>query len=168
MEDKRGTKHSHSPSKEGSSSSSSGASTPLSSLSGSVPPPVSPLEGSPHRPPSPVREHDRPSETIPVVDLSSDEEEILPDTMGDEEFARRLFGELNREVLGPPDDGNIIILSDSDEEEDVCEEVTADAEAAPPSTGNSSTPSISAADTNDAPDGLQDDNSDGGDKAGSP
>jgi hypothetical protein len=82
MEDKRGTKHSHSPSKEGSSSSSSGASTPLSSLSDSVPPPVSPSEGSPHRPPSPVHEHDGPSETIPVVDLSSDEEEILPDTMG--------------------------------------------------------------------------------------
>jgi hypothetical protein len=39
------------------------------------------------------------------------------------EFAQRLFGELNRAVLGPPGDGKIIVLSDSDEEE-VSEEKT--------------------------------------------
>jgi hypothetical protein len=83
-----------------------------------------------------------------VVDLSFYEEEIFPDTSQDEEFAQRLFAELNRELLGPPDDGNIIILSDSDEEEEVHEEITAD--------------------TDDAPDGMQDDNSDGGDKVDSP
>jgi hypothetical protein len=33
----------------------------------------------------------------------------------DEQFARRLFGNLNRDVLGPPDDDKIIIISDSDE-----------------------------------------------------
>jgi hypothetical protein len=54
---------------------------------------------------------------------SSDEEGIITDTSRAEEFARRLFGDLNCDVLGTPDDGKIIILSDSDEEEDeVCEE----------------------------------------------
>jgi hypothetical protein len=32
-------------------------------------------------------------------------------------FVQRLFDELNRTVLGPPGDGKIIILSDSDVEE---------------------------------------------------
>jgi hypothetical protein len=54
-----------------------------------------------------------------VVDLSSssDEEDFIVDTSWDAEFARRLFGDLNRDVLGPPDNGKVIILSDSDEEE---------------------------------------------------
>jgi hypothetical protein len=168
MEDKRGTKRSRSPSKEGSSSSSSSASTPLPSPYDSVPPPVSPPEGSPCRSPSPVHEHGGPSETIPVVDLSSDEEEIFPDTMRDEEFIRRLFSKLNRKLLGPLGDDNIIILSDSDEKEEVHEEITVDAEAAPPSAMNSPAPSVSIAAADDAPDGVQDDNSDGGDKVGSP
>jgi hypothetical protein len=53
------------------------------------------------------------------VDLSSssDEECLITDTSCDEEVARRLFGDLNRDVLGPPGDGKIIILSHSDEEE---------------------------------------------------
>jgi hypothetical protein len=105
---------------------------------------------------------------IPVVDHSFDEEEIFPDTTQDEEFTRRLFGELNRELLGPPGDGNVIILSDSDEEEEVREEINTDAEATPPSTVNSPAPSISAADVDDAPDGVQDDNNNSGDKASSP
>jgi hypothetical protein len=158
MEDKRGTKHSGSPSKEGSSSSSSGASTPPPSPSDSVPP-VSPLDGPPRRPPSLVREHGGPSKTIPVVDLSFDEEEIFIDTTWDQEFARRLFSELNRELLRPPSNGNIIILSDSDAREEVREEITANTEAALPSAVNSLAPSISAADADDAPDGVQDDNS---------
>jgi hypothetical protein len=55
----------------------------------------------------------------PAVDLSSssDEECLITDTSCDEEVARRLFGDLNRDVLGPPGDGKIIILSHSDEEE---------------------------------------------------
>jgi hypothetical protein len=46
----------------------------------------------------------------------------------DEEFARRLFGDINRNVLGLPNDGKVIILSDSneEEEEEVREETTAD------------------------------------------
>jgi hypothetical protein len=57
---------------------------------------------------------------VPVVDLSSssDEGDLITDVSRDEEFVRRLFGDLNYDVLGPPGDGKIIILSDSDEEED--------------------------------------------------
>jgi hypothetical protein len=71
------------------------------------------------------------------------------------EFAQRLFGELNRNILGPPDDGNIIVLSDSDKEE-VCEEKTTDIEtmAASAAVNPASTTSV------DAPAGVKDDNSD--------
>jgi hypothetical protein len=113
--------------------------------------------------------HDGPFEEISMVDLSSDEEEnALPNTSQDEEFTRRLFNDLNHGLLGPSDDGNVITLSDSDEEEEVHEEISADTEAAPPSTVNSLAPSVSTADVNDAPAKVHDDNSDGGDKVGSP
>jgi hypothetical protein len=71
-------------------------------------------------------------------------------------FARKFFGGLNRELLGPPGDGNFIVLSDSDEEEEVCEE-----DATPPSAGDSPTPTVSAADADDAPEGVPDDSNDG-------
>jgi hypothetical protein len=102
-----------------------------------------------------------------VVDLASMVEESLSNISRDEEFARRLFGELNRRLLGPPSDGNVIILSNFDEEEEACEEVTVDAEAAPPSIVNSLAPTVSTNDADDAPDEVQDDSSEGGDKAGS-
>jgi hypothetical protein len=56
----------------------------------------------------------RPSGKALVVDLSSpsDEEELIHDISHGFEFAQRLFGELNRDLLGPPSDGNVIILSD--------------------------------------------------------
>jgi hypothetical protein len=52
------------------------------------------------------------------VDLSSysDEEDLIPDTSHNFEFAKHLYSELNRVLLGPPGDGKIIMLSDSDEE----------------------------------------------------
>jgi hypothetical protein len=75
-----------------------------------------------------VFEHGGPSKSIPVVDLSSDEEDIFPDTSQDEEFAKKLFGDLNRELLGLPGDNNIIVLSGSDKEEEVHEEDTVNAE----------------------------------------
>jgi hypothetical protein len=97
-----------------------------------------------------------------VVDLSSssDEEGFIPDTMCDEEFVRRLFGDLNRDVLGPPGDGNIIILSDSNEEEEVREKHATDVEATPSSVVRSSSPTASAAITDEDPKGIQDDNID--------
>jgi hypothetical protein len=55
-----------------------------------------------------------------MVDLSSSSDEgyLIVDVSWDEEFARRFFGDLNRDFLGLPDDDKIIILSDSDEEEE--------------------------------------------------
>jgi hypothetical protein len=165
MEEKRDIKRSCSFGRS-SSSSSSDASMPPPSPSELLLPPVSPLDVSSCRLPSPVREHDEPSEEIPVVDLSSDEEgDALPDTSRDEEFARRLFGDLNRWLVGPPDDSNVIILSDSDEEEQVREEITVNTAAAPPYIVNSPTPSVSTA---DVPEEAQNDNTDTGDKAASP
>jgi hypothetical protein len=57
------------------------------------------------------------SRKAPMVDLSSssDEGDLITDVSRDEEFARRLFDDLNRDVLGPPGDDKIIILSDFDE-----------------------------------------------------
>jgi hypothetical protein len=183
MEDKRGTKRSRSNFKEGSSSPNS-VSTPPSVPSRSPPPLGSPSEVSSCCHCSLVLEQGGPSEKVLVVDLSSssDEEGLIPDTSRDEDFARRLFGDLNRDVLRPPSDGKVIILSDSnDEEEEMREEDVADAEAAPSSVARSPVPTASAIDVDEAPNGVQDDNSDGctpgreiggnssgGDKAGSP
>jgi hypothetical protein len=56
----------------------------------------------------------------PVIDLSSslNEENFIADTSRDFEFAQRLYGELNRDLVGPPDDSKVIILSDSGEEKE--------------------------------------------------
>jgi hypothetical protein len=61
-----------------------------------------------------------------VIDLSSslDEEDLIVATSHHFEFAQRLFGELNRDVLGTPDNGKIIAFSDSDEEEVRVEKTT--------------------------------------------
>jgi hypothetical protein len=60
-----------------------------------------------------------PSGKASVIDLSSssDEEDLIAATSHDFELAQWLFGELNRAVLGPPGDGKIIVLCDSNEEE---------------------------------------------------
>jgi hypothetical protein len=182
MEEKTGTKRSRSPSKEGSPAPSS-VPTPLPTPSGSPPSLGSSPDVFLRRPRSPMFEQGGPSEKAPVVDLysSSNEEGLIPDTSCDEEFTRKLFGDLNRDVLGPPGDGNIIILSDSDDEEEVLEEDAANAEAAPSSVVMLLAPTASTAYVDEDPKGMQDDNSDdlapdqekgdgsnGGDKAGSP
>jgi hypothetical protein len=120
-----------------------------------------------------VLEQGAPSKKVPVVDLSSssDEEGLILDTSRDEEFTKRLFDDLNRGVLGPPDDGKVIILSDSDEEkEEVHKEDTIDAKAAPSSTMKSPTPTASADDIDKgrSPDRATGYSSSGGDEAGSP
>jgi hypothetical protein len=152
MDDMRGIKCSRSPSKEGSSSPSS-VSTPLPSPLGSPLPPGSPLEVSSDRLRSPIFEHGGPSERIPVVDLSSDEKDLFPDTLRDEEFTRKLFSDLNRGLLGTPGDDNIIILSISDEDEEVHEEEATDTKAAPPSAVMTLAPTT--ADAEDASKGVQ-------------
>jgi hypothetical protein len=167
MEDKRGTKRCCSPSKEDSSSLSSG-STSLPTLSRSPPPLGSPSEISSCHPCSPVFEQGGSSKKVPVVDLSSssDEEGLIPDTSQDEEFTRRLFGHLNLAVLGPPGDDKVIILSDSDEEEEVREVDATDAEGVSSSVVKSLAPTASTDDANDADKGCSRDRAIGGSSSG--
>jgi hypothetical protein len=108
MEDKRGIKHSRSPSAEGSPAPSDAKRSFHAALARRC----SSMGGS---------------RKAPVIDLSSssDEEDLIATTSHDFEFAQRLFGELNCTVLGPLDDSKIIIVSNSDEEE-VREEKTTD------------------------------------------
>jgi hypothetical protein len=85
-----------------------------------------------------------------VVNLSSssDEGDLIADVSRDEEFTRRLFSDLNCDFLGLSGDSKIIILSDSDEEEEeVCEEKVTDVKAAPSSATRSPAPTASADDT---------------------
>jgi hypothetical protein len=104
------------------------------------------------------------------VDLtsSSGEEDSIADTSQDEEFARKLFGDLNRDILGPPGDGKIIVLNDSNDDDETHEDAVVNAEAAPPSAANSADSPTSALDADETPDGVSDDNADSGDEAGSP
>jgi hypothetical protein len=117
----------------------------------------------------------------PVIDLSSslDEEDFFADTSRDFEFTQRLYGKLNRDLLRPPDDGKVIILSDSNgEKEEAREEKPTDAEDVAVSTAvnpvstasaddigtpteRSSTPAASPAVANDDPGVAQNDSSDG-------
>jgi hypothetical protein len=104
------------------------------------------------------------------VDLasSSGEEDSFANTSRDEELARKLFGDLNRDILGPLDDGKIIVISDSDDEDEMHEDTAINAEAAPPSATNSANSPTFAPDADETPDGVPDDNADGGDEAGLP
>jgi hypothetical protein len=169
MEDKKNLKHPHSPSDEGSSSPSK-ASTPPLSRSGSPPPTQSPPETSSRRLCLPPCEQGDPSEPVPIVDLasSSSEEDSVADTSRDEELARKLFDDLNRDILGPPGDGKIIVLSDFNDEDETHEDTAVNAEAAPPSAANPTDSPTSAPDADDTPDGVPDDNVDGGDGASLP
>jgi hypothetical protein len=113
MEDKRGIKHKCSPSAEGSPLPDD-AKTPPPAPSGSPPPPRSPLEVSSCCRCSPMFEHGSDLGTTPVSGPSS----LVVDTSRDEEFARNLFGDLNRDILRPPGDGKIIIIDDSDDDDE--------------------------------------------------
>jgi hypothetical protein len=115
------------------------------------------------------------SENAPVVDLSSssDEGDLIVDVLRDEEYTRRFFGDINRDVLGPPDDDKIIILNDSDEQEEVCEKKAADTEAMPSSAARSSAPTVSTVDADgtyksNTPDRATGGCSSSGDEAGLP
>jgi hypothetical protein len=99
----------------------------------------------------------------PVVDLSSssDEEDLIPNTLRDEEFARRLFGDLNHYILGSPGDGNVIIHNDFDEEEEEeHEEDAANIKAVPSSAAGIPASTTSATDADEDLKGMQDDNID--------
>jgi hypothetical protein len=110
-----------------------------------------------------------------VVDfsLSSHEGDLIADVSRDDAFTRRLFGDLNCDVLGPPSDGKIIILSDSDEEEEVREEKATNVEAVPSSAVRSlaSNASVDVADgtyKSNTPDRATGSCSSGGDEANLP
>jgi hypothetical protein len=93
------------------------------------------------------------------LSLSSDEENFIADTSCDTEFARKLFGDLNCDILGPPGDGKVIILDDSDEEKEASNEKTAGTKLTATSAAVNSMPTASTA-ADDAPEGVKNDNSD--------
>jgi hypothetical protein len=124
MEDKRGVKRERSPSAE-ESPLPDDPKTPPSSLSGSLPPPESRSEVLSRHCCSPMFDQGSAS----GVTLVSVPSSLIADTSHDEEFTRKLFGDLNRDILGPPGDGKIIIIDDSDDDDDEAqEEETADIE----------------------------------------
>jgi hypothetical protein len=55
-----------------------------------------------------------------MIDPSS----FIVDTSRDEELTKKLFGDLNRDILGPPGDDKIIILNDSDDDGEAQEKKT--------------------------------------------
>jgi hypothetical protein len=124
MEDKRGIKRERSPSTEGSPLPDD-AETPPPAPSRSPPPPGSPSIVSSRCPCSLVFEQGNASGKIPKLDRSS----FIVDASHDEELARKLFGNLNRDILRPPSDGKIIVLDDSDDDGEAQEEKTTDIES---------------------------------------
>jgi hypothetical protein len=97
---------------------------------------------------------------IPMLDPFS----FIVDTSRDEELVRKLFCDLNCDILGLPGDDKIIILDDSDDNDEAQEEKTADIEFM-----------IAPASTDDAPaearignsdDQGPDQEADGGDNSG--
>jgi hypothetical protein len=58
-----------------------------------------------------------------------DPSSFVVDTSRDEELARKLFGDLNHVILGPPSDGKIIVIDDSDDGDNAQEEKTTDIES---------------------------------------
>jgi hypothetical protein len=111
MEDKKGIKHERSYSAEGSPLPDD-AKTLILVPSRSPPPPGSPSDVSSRHHCSSVFEQGGASGATPVSGPSS----LVVDTSRDEGFTRKLFGDLNRDILGPPGDGKIIIINDSDDE----------------------------------------------------
>jgi hypothetical protein len=144
MEDKKGVKCECSPSTEGSPLPNDAKTlTPVSSRS--LPPPGSPSDVSSHRRCSSVFEQGGALGATPVSSVSS----LVVDTSRDEEFARKLFGELNRDILGPPGDDKIIIIDDFDNDDAVQDEGVIDID-----------PAVIPASAADAPAGTSVPNSD--------
>jgi hypothetical protein len=108
-----------------------------------------------------VFEQGNASRTTPMIDLSSssDEEKFIVVTSRDVELNKKLFSDLNRDILEPPDDDKIIILDDSNDETEAREEKTTGIE---PTTAPTSVDLSLSALTNadDAPVGAKIGNSD--------
>jgi hypothetical protein len=96
-----------------------------------------------------------------MIDLSSssDEENFIIDTSCDAELAKKIFGDLNCDILEPLGDGKIIVLDDFDKENRAQEEKTDSIEATAASA--SADPASSApTSANNAPAGVKINNSD--------
>jgi hypothetical protein len=86
------------------------------------------------------------------IPSSSDEEDFFSNVTWDAEFTKLLFGDFHRDLLRPPGNRKVIVISDSDEEKDVREESTAKAKATPSTAnGKASTPAASPADADEDP-----------------
>jgi hypothetical protein len=72
-----------------------------------------------------VFEQGNASEKIPMLKPSS----FIVDTSRDEELPRKLFGDVNRDILMAPGDGKIIVIDDSDDNDEAQEEKTVDIES---------------------------------------
>jgi hypothetical protein len=160
MEDNRGIKRECSPFTKGGHLPDD-VKTPPSASSRSSPPTGFPSEVSSRRPCSPVFEQDNTYGKTPMINLSSslDEKNFIVDTSHDAELTKKLFGDLNRDILGPPGDSKIIILDDSDEENKAQEDKTVGIESTAASTSVDPTSSAPTS-TDDAPVGAKIGNSD--------
>jgi hypothetical protein len=111
-----------------------------------------------HQGPRQRSPHATPAHWI-VLSLSSDEKNFIIDTSREGEFTKKLFGDLNRDIIRPPGDGKVIILDDSDEEKEASNEKMAVTELA--ATSAVVNPALTAFTvTDDAPVGANNDNSD--------
>jgi hypothetical protein len=72
-----------------------------------------------------VFEQGNASRKTPMIDPFS----FVIDTSRDMKLARKIFGDLNRDILGPPGDGKIIVLDDSNDDTEAQEEKTASIES---------------------------------------
>jgi hypothetical protein len=159
MEDKKDVKRERSPSAEGSPLPDD-AKTPTPMPSGSPTPPESPSDVSSRCCCSLVFKQGSALGVTPVSGSSS----LVIDTSSDEKFVTKLFGDLNLNILGPSGDGKIIIIDDSDNDDEVQEEGTVGAEptAAPASAADA--PARSRVDNSD--DQGFDQEADDGDNSG--
>jgi hypothetical protein len=88
------------------------------------------------------------------LSLSSDEKNFIANTSRDAEFIRKLFGDLNHDILGPLGDSKVIILDNFDEEKEASDEKTIGTELVATSAAvNPATTTSAAAD--DAPEGAK-------------
>jgi hypothetical protein len=159
MEDKRGTKRECSPF-AGGSPFPDDAETPPQAPSRSPPLLGSPSVASSRRPCSLVFEQANASGKIPMLDPSL----FIVDTSRDEELDRKLFGDLNRNILGPPGDSKTIILDDSDDDDDAQEEETANTESTATPASTDDAPAEARIGNNDDQGPNQE--ADGGDNSG--
>jgi hypothetical protein len=76
---------------------------------------------------------------------------LVVDTSRDEKFARKLFSDLNSNIIGPPGDGKVIIIDDSDDnDEEAQEEGTAGAEPTTVPASTADAPAVTRVDNSDA------------------